>query len=172
MLSSHIQGVDVEDCIECAKEFGRRLADELKVPIYLYGMAVDKGEEKKHRVTLPQIRAGEYEAIASKITKDEWRPDFGPAEFVPRWGCTATGVRKFLIAFNINVLGTKEQAHRIALNIREQGRGQQAGQQPGRLKAVQGIGWWLDEARMAQISLNLTDHDVTPMHVAYEEVLS
>ena len=164
--------MDVDDCIECAKEFGRRLADELKVPVYLYGMAVAKGEEKKHRVTLPQIRAGEYEAITAKITKDEWRPDFGPAEFVSRWGCTATGVRKFLIAFNINVLGTKEQAHRIALNIREQGRGQQQQQQPGRLKAVQGIGWWLDEARMAQISLNLTDHDVTPMHVAYEEVFN
>ena len=159
----------MDDCIECAKEFGRRLAQEIKVPVYLYGMAVANGEsERKHRVTLPQIRAGEYEAIASKITKDEWRPDFGPAEFVPRWGCTATGVRKFLIAFNINVLGTKEQAHRIALNIREQGRGQPG--QPGRLKAVQGIGWWLDEARMAQISLNLTDHDITPMHLAYEEV--
>ena len=101
-----------------------------------------------------------------QITKEEWKPDFGPSEFVPRWGATATGVRKFLIAFNINVLGTKEQAHRIALNLREQGRGPN---EPGRLKAVQGIGWWLDEAQIAQISLNLTDHDVTPIHTAYEE---
>lgn len=72
-----------------------------------------------------------------QIGKPEWKPDFGPAQFVPRWGATATGVRKFLIAFNINVLGTKEQAHRIALNLREQGRGPN---EPGRLKAVQGIG--------------------------------
>ena len=100
------------------------------------------------------------------MTKEEWKPDFGPADFVARWGATATGVRKFLIAFNINVLGTKEQAHRIALNLREQGRGPS---EPGRLKAVQGIGWWLDEAQIAQISLNLTDHDVTPIHSAYEE---
>ena len=69
-----------------------------------------------------------------QITKDEWKPDFGPSEFVPWWGATATGVRKFLIAFNINVLGTKEQAHRIALNLREQGRGSN---EPGRIKAVQ-----------------------------------
>ncbi|KZS20086.1 Formimidoyltransferase-cyclodeaminase [Daphnia magna] len=127
-----VQGVDVDDCVQCAKEFGRRLADELSLP----------------------------------INKDEWKPDFGPCEFVSRWGATATGVRKFLIAFNINVLGTKEQAHRIALNLREQGRGSN---EPGRLKAVQGIGWWLEEAQMAQISLNLTDHDVTPIHAAYEE---
>lgn len=71
-----------------------------------------------------------------QIGKAEWKPDFGPAEFVPRWGATVTGVRKFLIAFNINVLGTKEQAHRIALNLREQGRGPA---EPGRLKAVQGV---------------------------------
>ena len=70
-----------------------------------------------------------------QIGKAEWAPDFGPAQFVPRWGATVTGVRKFLIAFNINVLGTKEQAHRMALNLREQGRGPG---QPGRLKAVQG----------------------------------
>ncbi|XP_046652431.1 formimidoyltransferase-cyclodeaminase-like [Daphnia pulicaria] len=158
-----VQGVDVEDCIRCAKEFGRRLATELSVPVYLYGMAAEKGA---HRVTLPQIRAGEYEAISQKINKEEWKPDFGPSEFVSRWGATATGVRKFLIAFNVNVLGTKEQAHRIALNLREQGRGPN---EPGRLKAVQGIGWWLEEAQIAQISLNLTDHDVTPIHTAYEE---
>lgn len=158
-----VQGVDVDDCVQCAKEFGRRLADELSLPVYLYGMAAEKGA---HRISLPQIRAGEYEAIKDKINKDEWKPDFGPCEFVSRWGATATGVRKFLIAFNINVLGTKEQAHRIALNLREQGRGSN---EPGRLKAVQGIGWWLEEAQMAQISLNLTDHDVTPIHAAYEE---
>ena len=96
-----------------------------------------------------------------------WAPDFGPAEFVPSWGASMVGVRKFLIAYNVNLISTKEQAHRVALNIREQGRGPG---QPGRLKAVQGIGWYLEEANVAQVSLNLTDHDVTPIHVAFEEV--
>ena len=77
-----------------------------------------------------------------------------------------TGVRKFLIAYNVNLLSTKEQAHKIALNLREKGRG---ADQPGRLKAVQGLGWWLAEKNIAQISLNITDMDITPMHRAYEE---
>ena len=100
------------------------------------------------------------------MKKAEWSPDFGKAKFVPSWGATVTGVRKFLIAYNINLVATKEQAHRIALNLRSQGRGKD---QPGRLDAVQGIGWWLAESNIAQISLNLTDMDLTPMHLAFEE---
>merc|ERR1719204_344828 len=115
---------------------------------------------------MPQIRAGEYDGLQAKLNKEDWQPDFGEPKFVPSWGATVTGVRKFLIAYNINLLATKEQAHRIALNLREKGRGVD---QPGRLKACQGIGWWLGEQNIAQISINLTDMDVTPMHVAYEE---
>ena len=96
-----------------------------------------------------QIRSGEYEGLEEKLKKPEWLPDFGEANFVPSWGATVTGVRKFLIAYNINLVSTKEQAHRIALNLRSQGR---AGGQPGRLKAVQGIGWWLAEKNIAQVS--------------------
>jgi len=158
-----VEGVSVEECVQCAKDFGRMLAEMLSIPVYLYGLAANQGA---HRVTLPQIRAGEYEGLAQKLSQTEWKPDFGVDQLVPRWGATATGVRKFLIAYNINVVGTKEQAHRIALNLREQGRG---AKEPGRLRNVQGIGWWLQEANLAQISLNLTDHDVTPIHVAYEE---
>ena len=115
-----------------------------------------------------QIRSGEYEGMREKLKQAEWAPDFGTTDFVPSWGATVTGVRKFLIAYNINMVSTKEQAHRIALNLREGGRGKDA---PGRLKAVQGIGWWLAERNIAQISLNLTDMDLTPMHVAYEEAV-
>merc|ERR1719500_1447738 len=115
---------------------------------------------------MPQIRAGEYEGLQEKLKSVEWAPDFGPASWVPSWGGTVTGVRKFLIAYNINLVSTKEQAHRIALNLRSKGRG--PGQE-GRLGECQGIGWWLQEANIAQISLNLTDMSVTPMHVAYEE---
>lgn len=157
-----VQDVTVEECVEVSKEFGRRLAAELGVPVFLYGAA----SARDFRKTMPQIRSGEYEGLAEKLLRPEWAPDFGEARFVPSWGGTVTGVRKFLIAFNINMVATKEQAHRIALNLREQGRGSG---QPGRLKGVQGIGWWLGEHNIAQISFNLTDMDLTPMHVAFEE---
>lgn len=114
-----VQNVTMDDCVECAKEFGEKLSIELGVPVYLYGEA----SQSENRKTLPQIRSGEYEALPEKLTKQEWKPDFGPAEFIPSWGATVVGARKFLIAYNINLLSTKEQAHRIALNIREQGRG-------------------------------------------------
>ena len=99
------------------------------------------------------------------IVTPEWKPDYGRAEFVPRWGATCAGARDFLIAYNVNVLATKEQAHRIALDVREQGRGPG---QPGRLKAVRAIGWWVEEYGLAQVSINLDDFRVTPPHVAFE----
>lgn len=94
--------------------------------------------------------------MAEKLTKAEWTPDFGEAKFVPTWGATVTGVRKFLIAYNINLVSTKEQAHRIALNLRSQGRGKE---EPGRLKAVQGIGWWLAEKNIAQVKIEIISYD-------------
>lgn len=124
------------DCVEIACEFAERLASELNVPVYLYGEA----QEKVYRRDLSQIRDGEYEALYGKMKKQEWKPDFGtndstdryrfderyfssgPNEFIPTWGATCVGARKFLIAYNVNLIGTKEQAHRIALNVREQGR--------------------------------------------------
>jgi len=157
-----VQDVTVEECVQVSKNFGARLAEELQIPVFLYGAA----SSQDYRKTMPQIRAGEYEGIEKKLKLPEWAPNFGQPTFVPSWGATVTGVRKFLIAYNINMLSTKEQAHRIALNLREKGRGEN---EPGRLKACQGIGWWLEESNIAQISLNMTDMDVTPMHIAYEE---
>ncbi|EDO45893.1 predicted protein [Nematostella vectensis] len=157
-----VRGVTMEDCAACARSFGERAAKELGIAVYLYGFA----SEQDYRKTVPQIRAGEYEGLNKRIVMPEWKPDYGPAEFDAKWGATVAGARKFLIAYNINILGTKEQAHRIALNLRETGRGNN---QPGRLKCVQGIGWWLEEANLAQLSLNLVDYEVTPMHVAFEE---
>lgn len=136
-------------------------------------------------------------AFAFQLKMDTWAPDFGPATFVPSWGATVTGARKFLIAYNVNLISTKEQAHRIALDIREQGRGKDqvhAGsrfsvsgvalcrmqllwsglplvlQQPGVLTKVQGIGWYLDEANIAQVSTNILDYEVTSLHMVYEEI--
>jgi glutamate formiminotransferase/formiminotetrahydrofolate cyclodeaminase len=156
-----VSGVTMDDCAGLANTFGERLAADLGVPVYLYGHAA----KADHRRSLRQIRAGEYEALGGRIVTPEWKPDYGPAELVAEWGATCTGARDFLIAYNVNVLGTKEQAHRIALDIREQGRGPD---QPGRLKAVRAIGWWVDEYDLAQVSINLEDFNKTPPHVAFE----
>lgn len=157
-----VANVTMEECVECAKKFAKKAGEELGVPIYLYEEASNNPERK----SLRQIRAGEYEGIKDKIVKKEWKPDFGPQKFVPQSGATAAGARFFLIAYNVNILGTKEQAHKIALNIREQGRGEG---QPGRLKAVKGIGWYVEEYGMAQVSINLDNYKITPPHIAYEE---
>jgi glutamate formiminotransferase/formiminotetrahydrofolate cyclodeaminase len=156
-----VSGATMDDCVALANEFGRRAGAELEIPVYLYGHAA----KADHRRTLQQIRAGEYEALAERIGKPGWRPDYGPAAFVPPWGATCVGARDFLIAYNVNLLGTKEQAHRIALDIREQGRGPGA---PGRLKAVRAIGWWVEEYGLAQVSINLEDYRTTPPHAAFE----
>jgi glutamate formiminotransferase/formiminotetrahydrofolate cyclodeaminase len=158
-----VANVTMNDCVAISREFGRRAAHELGVPIYLYEAAA----EKDYRRKLPQIREGEYEALAEKLKHPEWKPDFGPAEFIPRWGATVTGARKFLIAYNVNILGTSNQAHRIALNLREAGRGPDA---PGRLKEVKGMGWFVNEYNLAQVTVNLNDYQVTGVHTLFEAV--
>ncbi|HAX48828.1 MAG TPA: glutamate formimidoyltransferase, partial [Bacteroidetes bacterium] len=157
-----VAGVTTEDCVECSKKFGKRVGEELGLPVYLY----EEASTNPARKALKQIRQGEYEGIKDRIIKPEWKPDFGPAEFNPRFGAMVTGARFFLIAYNVNILGTKEQAHRIALNIREQGRGPN---EPGRLKAIKAIGWYVDEYNMAQVSINLDNYTITPPHIVFEE---
>ena len=151
------------ECVEVSKNFGFRLADELQVPVYLY----EEAAQHDYRRKLPDIRQGEYEGLAERLADPRWKPDFGPAQFIPAWGATATGARMFLVAYNVNLLGTSNQAHRIALNLREAGRGDD---QPGRLPAVKGMGWFVDEYNLAQITVNLTDYKTTPIHVLFEEV--
>ncbi|XP_020516450.1 formimidoyltransferase-cyclodeaminase [Labrus bergylta] len=158
-----VQNVSMDDCVRCANVFGEKLAEILHVPVYLYGAAA----RSEARRSLPSVRAGEYEALPDKLKQADWAPDFGPAQFVPSWGATVTGARKFLIAYNVNLISTKEQAHRIALNVREQGRGRD---QPGRLQQVQAMGWYLDESNIAQVSTNILDHELTPLHRVYQEV--
>lgn len=157
-----VANVTTEECVQCALNYGRRVGEELGVPVYLYEEASLNPERKM----LKQIRSGEYEGLKDKIYKPEWKPDFGPQEFVPKSGATVTGSRFFLIAYNVNILGTKEQAHKIALNVREQGRGEDS---PGTLKAVKGIGWYVNEYNMAQVSMNLDNYLITPPHTAFEE---
>jgi glutamate formiminotransferase/formiminotetrahydrofolate cyclodeaminase len=156
-----VANVTMDECVACATAFGQRLGEEVGVPVFLYEAAA----RQAHRTALKDIRAGEYEGLAERLAEPEWAPDFGPADFDPAWGATATGARFFLIAYNVNVLGTKEQAHRIALDVREQGRGPD---EPGMLRAVKGLGWHVDEYGMAQVSMNLDDYRISPPHVAFE----
>lgn len=156
-----VANVTMEECVDCAVEFARLVSEELNIPIYLY----EEAQSAEYRKKLPQIREGEYEAIADRIIRPEWKPDFGPAKFVPEWGATVTGARSFLIAYNVNLLGTKEQAHRIALDIRDNGRNDG---KPGLLKETKAIGWHVDEYNLAQISINLTNYQITGIHTAFE----
>lgn len=160
-----VANVTTEECVQCARRYGKRVGEELGVPVYLYEEASNNPDRK----SLRQIRAGEYEGLKEKIHKPEWKPDFGPQKFIEKSGATVTGARFFLIAYNVNILGTKEQAHRIALNIREQGRSEN---EPGRLKAIKAIGWYVNEYNMAQVSINLDNYKITPPHVVYEECVS
>ena len=158
-----VANVSMQECVEIAQTFGGLVAEALGVPVFLYEEAADKEYRKK----LPQVRRGEYEGLAARLKEEQWKPDFGPVEFVPQWGATAVGAREFLIAYNVNILGTSNQAHRIALNLREAGRGPD---EPGRLKEVKGMGWFVDEYNLAQVSVNLSNYRVTPIHTLFEEV--
>lgn len=157
-----VANITMQECVEISKKFAKRASEELDLTFYLY----EEASTKQYRKKLPDIRKGEYEAMAEKVKKEGWEPDYWNGNFDPKWGVTATGARKFLIAYNINVLGTWNQAHRIALNLREAGREEG---DSGRLKETKGLGWHVDEYNMAQISMNLNDYHVTPMHIAFEE---
>ena len=141
-----VANVSMDECVEISNTFGRLAAEALDVPIFLYEAAAVQDYRRK----LPQVRQGEYEGLAARLADERWKPDFGPTKFDPRWGATATGARSFLIAYNVNILGTSNQAHRIALNLREAGRGPD---EPGRLKEVKGMGWFVDEYNMAHSHL-------------------
>jgi glutamate formiminotransferase / formiminotetrahydrofolate cyclodeaminase len=158
-----VAGVTMQECVEISRKFAARAAAELEVPFYFYEQAAT--DESRRR--LADLRRGEYEGLAERLKDPKWRPDCGPTTFVPTWGITATGARSFLIAYNVNILGTPNQAHRIALDLRDAGRGEEA---PGLLKEVKGMGWFVKEYNVAQVTVNLLDYRVTPIHVLFEAV--
>ena len=169
-----ISGITMAELVPYAKALGERIGKELAIPVYLYEAAAS--EEK--RCNLANNRAGEYEGLEKKLVDPEWKPDFGPAAFtesVARSGAMAVGARKLLVAYNVNLNTTStRRANAIAFDIREAGRKvKQADgseqQVPGKLRSVKGIGWFIEEYGIAQLSLNLTDIDVTPMHIAFDE---
>ena len=161
-----LSGVTMEKCVETAHVLGRRLANELNVPIYFYGNAATRPERR----SLSAIRSGEYEGLAQRLTDPAWVPDCGPSTFNPRVGATAVGARDILIAYNVNLDTTDERlAHRIAQAIRESG-AKGDGREPGRLQAVRAIGWYVAEHRRAQVSVNVLNYKVTPLHKVFETV--
>jgi glutamate formiminotransferase/formiminotetrahydrofolate cyclodeaminase len=178
-----VSGITMEETVAYARALAKRVGDELHIPVYCYEQAAFEPK----RESLANCRSGEYEGLPEKLVSAHWKPDFGPAEFNPRSGAIAIGARNFLIAYNINLnTNSVRRANAIAFDVREAGRvlregdpvtgkivKDENGEQvriPGTLKKVRAIGWYIKEYRMAQISMNLTDIDATPIHVAFDEV--
>ncbi len=170
--------VTMDECAVLARRLGERVGNELSIPVYLYEFAATE----PHRRNLADIREGEYEGLAKKIEHQDWKPDFGPAKFNPRCGATVIGARKFLVAYNVN-LNTldKRLATRVAFDVRERGRIKRDEEgnpildehgepiwEPGLLKSVKAVGWVIPEYGCAQVSMNLTDTEVTPLHLAFD----
>ena len=181
-----VSGITLEECAQLARQLARRIADELAIPCYCYEAAALKPERKN----LAVCRAGEYEALPEKLSYPEKAPDFGARPFddgVARTGCTTVGARDFLIAVNFNLNSTStRRANAIAFDVREKGRPRREGNAitgqpvkdengktvmiPGTLKATKAIGWYIEEYGIAQVSMNITDINVTPLHAAFDEV--
>jgi glutamate formiminotransferase len=153
-----LAGTTIEDCIELARSFGRRIADRFDLPVYLYARAATRAE----RVKLSDVRRGQYEGLKREISNPGREPDFGPSQMHPSAGAVAVGARPFLIAWNINLsTSDRDLAVRIARRIRESG---------GGLPAVQANGFLIEELRRAQVSMNLVDYSVTPMWLVWDTV--
>ena len=178
-----VAGITMEETVAHAHRLARRLADEAGLTVYCYGHAARHPDRRD----LAAVRAGEYEGLESRLADPNWAPDFGPATFNARSGATAVGARDFLVAYNVNLNTTSaRRANSVAFDVRERGRVLRHGDpltgevirdpdgnplwEPGTLPAVKAIGWYLEEFGIAQVSMNLTDISVTPIHLAFEEV--
>ncbi|HEC45103.1 MAG TPA: glutamate formimidoyltransferase, partial [Bacteroides sp.] len=178
-----VSNISMEETVEYARKLAERLGNELNIPIYCYESAALSVQRKN----LAMVRSGEYEGLKKKLADPGWAPDFGPPAFNPATGATAVGARDFLVAFNVNLNTTStRRANAIAFDVRERGRAKREGNSltgnilkdkqgnpvmiPGALKEVKAIGWFIEEYGVAQISMNLTNISVTPVHVAFDEV--
>ena len=175
-----IAGITMEETVEYAKKLGKRVGEELNIPVYLYESAAQK-EDRKNLAT---IRAGEYEGFSDKIKEANWAPDFGKAIFNEKSGATVIGARDFLVAYNVNLNTTStRRANSIAFDLRENGRVKEENgkkvldangvevREPGLLKSVKAIGWFIEEYGIAQISMNLTNISITPLHIAFDSAV-
>ena len=178
-----VSNISMEETIEYARKLAKRIGEELAIPVFCYESAAFIPERKN----LATCRSGEYEGLSQRLTDPRWKPDFGPAAFNARSGATAVGARDFLVAFNVNLNTTStRRANAIAYDVRERGRVMREGHPvtgkivkdaqgnqvytPGSLKSVKAIGWFIEEYGIAQISMNLTNIAITPVHIAFDEV--
>lgn len=174
-----VANITMEETAEYAHELAKMVGEQLQIPVYLY----EHAQKNKLRNNLSIIRAGEYEGFFKKIKLAEWKPDFGPDEFDAKRGATVIGARDFLIAYNVNLNTTSvRRANAIAFDVREAGRTKKENGKnvldengklitiPGSLKSVKAIGWFIEEYGIAQISMNLTNIGITPLHIAFDEV--
>ncbi|HPM40024.1 MAG TPA: glutamate formimidoyltransferase [Bacteroidales bacterium] len=178
-----VANITMQEVIEYANKLGKRIGEDLGIPVYLYEFAA-KSEDRRN---LANVRAGEYEGLEKKLKDPLWHPDFGPAKFLPKTGAIAVGARNFLVAINYNLNTTSvRRANAIAFDVREKGRPMRKGNPitgeivkdengntiyiPGTLKATKAIGWFIEEYGIAQVSMNITDISVTPVHIAFDEV--
>ena len=173
-----VQGATTEDCVAISRSLGKRVGEELGIPVYLYEAAASRHERR----SLADVRKGEYEALAEKLKDPFWAPDFGPAAFNPRSGATVIGAREFLIAWNVNLnTRDKKPANTIAQEIREAGKPKRgpdgkilkdaAGKNvtvPGRFKECRAVGWYIEEYGRAQVSINMTNYKITPIHTIFD----
>ena len=173
-----VSDITMAECVSLARRLGERVGRELGLPVYLYEEAASQPERRN----LADVRSGEYEGLADKLADPRWHPDFGPAAFVPRSGAAIIGARTFLVAYNINLnTSDKRLATRVALDVREKGRMKRDPEgrpvldargepvwEPGLLKSVKAVGWTIPEFGCAQVSMNLTDLEVTPLHAAFD----
>ena len=177
-----VANITMDEVVTYAHKLAKRIGDELGIPVYCYEFAARTPERRN----LANCRAGEYEGLPNKLKDAAWKPDFGPATFLPRTGAIAVGARNFLVAYNVNLNTTStRRANAVAFDIREKGRPVREGNpitgkiardaqgneiwKPGTLKACKAIGWFIPEFGIAQVSINLTDITVTPLHEAFEE---
>ena len=177
-----ISGISMEETAKYAHKLAERVGKEIGIPVYCYENAAKSPERRN----LANVRAGEYEGLPKKLSNPQWKPDFGPAVFVPKTGAVAIGARDFLVAYNINLNTTStRRANALAFDIREKGRPMREGNPitgkivkdekgepvmiPGSLKACKAIGWFIEEYGIAQVSINLTNISITPVHIAFEE---
>ena len=176
-----IANISMEETVKYAHKLAKRVVDELDIPIYMYEEAATSAKRKN----LAYIRSGEYEAIANKMTKSEWKPDYGKAIFNEKSGATVIGARDFLVAYNVNLnTASVRKANSVAFDVRERGRVKRKGHPiigtivkkkngeaarvPGMCKSVKGIGWFIEEYGIAQISMNLTNINICSLHEAFE----
>ncbi|NTW24482.1 MAG: glutamate formimidoyltransferase [Lentimicrobium sp.] len=177
-----ISNISMEETVKYAHMLGERIGKELGIPVYCYEDAAKSPERRN----LAFCRSGEYEGLSQKLSDPAWKPDYGPASFLPKTGAIAVGARDFLVAYNVNLNTTStRRANAVAFDIREKGRPMREGNQvtgkivkdekgnpvniPGSLKACKAIGWFIEEYGIAQVSINLTNISITPVHVAFEE---